>query len=197
MDPRIRHLATLALVPTLLAVGLVLIVLGDALSGVALLTLAWFVNIAARVRGRRARLERLIDGLTVGEVMETVPFVVAPQATLDSFVPALENADDATVARVMRGDELLGLVGLREVGRVPRRRWAEVHAADAMAASGGLPVLDPGDALGPAADRLVASSAPGLPVVSEGRLAGILTRLAVGRTVHERAVANAERGDRR
>jgi len=197
VDPRIRRLATLALVPTLLALGLVLIVLGDALSGVALLTLAWFVNIAARVRRRRARLERLIDGLTVGEVMETVPFVVAPQATLDSFVPALESADDATVARVMRGDQLLGLVGLREIGRVPRGRWAEVHAADAMAASSGLPVLDPGDALGPAADRLGASSASGLPVVSEGRLAGILTRLAVGRTVHERVVANTERGDRR
>ena len=134
---------------------------------------------------------------TVGEVMETVPFVVAPQATLDTFALALDGAGEATVARVMRGDELLGLVGAREIGRVPRGRWAAVHAAEVMAVSGGLPVLDPGDALGPAADRLATSSAPGLPVVREGSLAGILTRLAVGRTVHERAVANAERGDRR
>lgn len=187
----------MALAPALLAGGLVLIVLGDALGGLALLTLGWFVHVASRVRRRRARLEQLIDGLTVGEVMEVVPFVVVPQATLDTFAPALESADDATVARVMRGDELLGLVGLREIGRVPRRRWAEVHAADAMTASGGLPVLDPDDALGPAAERLGASSAPGLPVVSEGRLAGILTRLAVGRAVHERAAEAAEGGVRR
>jgi CBS domain-containing protein len=194
VDPRIRRLATLALGPALLGAGLALIVLGSPVAGFALLVVGWFVRATARTRRRRDELERLIEGLTVGEVMETVPFVVAPQATLDSFALALDAAGEATVARVMQGDELLGLVGPREMKRVPRRRWAAVHAAEAMAASGGLPVLDPGDALGPAADRLGASSAPGLPVVSEGRLAGILTRLAVGRTVHERAVANADRG---
>jgi CBS domain-containing protein len=197
VDPRLRRLGTLALPPALLAGGLVLIVMGDALGGLALLMLGWFVHSAFRARRRRHRLERLIDGLTVGEVMETVPFVVMPQATLDTFAPALEYADEATVARVMRGDELLGLVGPREIGRVPRQRWAAVHAVEAMVASDGLPELDPGEALGPAADRLGASSAPGLPVVREGRLAGILTRLAVGRTVHERAAAAAERGSRR
>ncbi|HYN48586.1 MAG TPA: hypothetical protein VER83_06935, partial [Candidatus Nanopelagicales bacterium] len=143
-------------------------------------------------RRRHDELARLIEGLTVGDVMETVPFIVAPQATLDTFALALDGTGEATVARVVRGDELLGLVGPREVERVPRRRWAAVHAAEAMAASGGLPVLDPGDALGPAADRLGASSAPGLPVVREGMIAGILTRLAVGRTLHERAAPDAD-----
>lgn len=194
MDPRIRRLGTLALAPALIAVGLALIVLGNAVGGLALLMAGWFARAAVKARRRRDELERLIEGLTVGEVMETVPFVVAPQATLDTFALALDGAGDATVARVMRGDELIGLVGPREIGRVPRRRWAAVHAAEAMAASSGLPVLDPGDALGPAADRLGASSAPGLPVVREGMLAGVLTRLAVGRTLAERAVADADRG---
>jgi CBS domain-containing protein len=197
VDSRIRQRAILALATALLGGGLVLIVLGNLVGGLALLVASLFARAAVRTRRRRDELERLIDGLTVGEVMETVPFVVMPQATLDTFAPALEEADDTTVARVMRGDELLGLVGPREIGRVPRQRWAEVHAADAMAAFGGLPALDPGDALGPAADRLVASSAPGLPVVSEGRLAGILTRLSVGRVVHERTVAAAEHPGRR
>ncbi len=194
VDPRLRHLGAMALVPALLVAGLVLVVLGDALGGVALLTLGWFAHLAMRARRRRDQLARLIVGLTVGDVMETTPFVVVPQATLDTFAPALEDTDEATVARVVRDGELIGLVGPREIGRVPRARWAEVHAIEAMAAADGLPVLDPGDALGPAADRLGASAAPGLPVVSEGRLAGILTRLAVGRTVHERAMAAAGRG---
>jgi CBS domain-containing protein len=94
----------------------------------------------------------------------------------------------------MRGEELLGLVGPREIARVPRARWPEVHAAEAMAALQALPALAPDEPLGPAAERLAASSASGLPVVSEGRMAGILTRLAVGRTLHERAVASNEPG---
>ncbi len=196
MDRGRRLLRTIA-TPALLAGGLILIMLGNAIGGLALVMAGWFARAAVKARRRHDELERLIAGLTVGEVMETVPFVVAPQATLDTFALALDGAGEATVARVMRGDELLGLVGSREIGRVPRGRWATVHAAEAMADSDGLTLLDPGDALGPAADCLGASSAPGLPVVREGSLIGILTRLAVGRTVHERAVANAERGDRR
>ena len=197
MDTPLRQRGILALGSALLGGGVVLILMGNLVVGLALMIAGWFARVAVTRWRRRDELERLIEGLTVGGVMETVPFVVMPQATLDTFAPALKEADDTTVARVMRGDELLGLVGPREIGRVPRQRWAEVHAADAMAAFGGLPALDPGDALGPAADRLVASSAPGLPVVSDGRLAGILTRLSVGRVVHERTVAAAEHPGRR
>jgi len=194
VDPRIRRLASIAFAPALIVAGLVVVVLGSAVGGLALLMAGWLARAMGKARRRRVDLERAIEGLTVGEVMETVPLVVAPQATLDTFAPALDGAGGATVARVMRGDELLGLLGSREIGRVPRGRWAEVRAADAMADSSGLPVLDPDDALGPAADRLGGSAAPGLPVVRDGMLAGILTRLAVGRILHERATAAADRG---
>lgn len=173
---RLRRMGTLALAQMLLGGGIALILLGNAVGGVALLMVGWFARSAVKARQRRDKLARVIEGLTVGEVMETVAFVVAPQATLETFAPALDGAGDATVARVERG------------------QWAVAHAADAMTDAGGLPVLDPDDALGPAADRLGALSAPGLPVVREGTLAGILTRLAVGRTLHERAAADADRG---
>jgi CBS domain-containing protein len=196
VDPRLRRLGALALAPALLAAGLVSVVLGNAIGGLALLMAAWFARTTARTRRRQQELERLIDGLTVGDVMETVPFVVVPQATLDTFAAALDTAEEATVARVMVGDELLGLVGPREVGRVPRVRWPAVHAAEAMVAADALPVLSPDEPLGPAAERLGACAASGLPVMSEGRTAGILTRLAVGRTLHERAEAGAGRAGR-
>lgn len=186
---RWRRLARTIGPPALIAGGLVLVMLGDAIGGFLFLMAGWFARAAVKVRRRRDELERLIEGLTVGEVMETAAFVVAPQATLDTFALALDGAGEATVARVMRGDELVGFVGSREIGRVPRGRWATVRAAEAMAESSGLPELDPDDALGPAADRLGASSASGLPVVREGSLIGILTRLAVGRMLQERATA--------
>jgi len=188
----LRTIAT----PALLVGGLILVVLGNAMDGLALLMAAWFARTAAKARQRQDVLARLIHGLTVGEVMETDPFVVVPQATLDTFVRALDAAEGATVARVMRGDELLGLVGPREIDRVPSGRWPAIHADEAMVATDGLPVRDPGEPLGPAADRLGAWAAPGLPVASDGRQAGILTRLEVGRTLHERAEAGAGRRGR-
>jgi CBS domain-containing protein len=196
VEARLRHLGALAVTPVLLGAGLVVFALGNAIGGLALLMSAWFAWTTVKSRRRQHELERVIDGLTVGDVMETVPFVVVPQATLDTFAEALDVGGEATVARVMRGEELLGLVGPHEIARVPRARWPEVHAADAMAALQTLPALSPDEPLGPAAERLGACSASGLPVVSEGRMAGILTRLAVGRTLHERAAVGAGRGAR-
>lgn len=195
VDPRLRQLGMLAISPALLAAGFVLVLLGNAIGGLALLMAAWFARTAARARLRQDELARLIEGVTVGEVMETTPLVVLPRATLDTFAAALDGGDEPTVARVMAGDALLGLVGLREVERVPMARWPEVHAEAAMVATAGLPSLDPGGPLGSAADSLGVSTAPGLPVVSDGRLAGILTRLAVGRALHERAEQGAPRTD--
>jgi CBS domain-containing protein len=196
VDHRLGRLGAWGLAPALLVAGLVFVVLGNAIGGLALLMAAWFARTTAKARRRQQELERLIDGLTVADVMETVPFVVVPQATLDTFAEALGTAEEATVARVMRGDELLGLLGSREIDRVPRSRWPVVHAAEAMVALQALPMLSPGDPLGSAVERLGTCSASGVPVVSEGQTAGILTRLAVGRTLHERAEASGARGVR-
>jgi CBS domain-containing protein len=196
VDGRLRRLGALAVTPVLLGAGLVVFALGNAIGGLGLLMAAWFAWTTVKSRRRQHELERVIDGLTVADVMETIPFEVVPQATLDTFAGALDVGGKATVARVMRGEELLGLVGPREIDRVPPGRWPEVHAEAAMAALETLPALSPDEPLGPAAERLGACSASGLPVVSEGRMAGILTRLAVGRALHESAEIGAARGAR-
>jgi CBS domain-containing protein len=196
VDGRLRRLGELAVTPVLLGAGLAAFALGNAIGGLGLLMAAWFAWTTVKSRRRRHELERVIDGLTVADVMETIPFEVVPQATLDTFAGALDVGGEATVARVMRGEELLGLVGPREIARVPRARWPVVHAADAMVALQALPVLLPDEPLGPAVERLGACSASGLPVVSEGLMAGILTRMAVGRALHERAEIGAARGAR-
>ncbi len=90
VSARLRRSIGPAPCPALWAAGLVLIVLGNALAGFALVMAGWFARVAARASRRRDELERLIDGVTVGEVMETEVFVVAPQATLDTFADSLD-----------------------------------------------------------------------------------------------------------
>ncbi len=180
-----RRLAGL-LAPALWAAGLVVIVLGNAIGGLALVMAGVVARSGVRSARRREQLEQLVDGVTVGDVMETASLVVAPHATLDTFAASLDASGPVTVARVMHDDRLVGLVGPHEVERVPPGRWPTVHASEAMAATASLPVLSPEDPLRPAADRLGGASAPGLPVVADGRLAGILTKMAVGRTLLER-----------
>jgi CBS domain-containing protein len=184
-----RRLAGPLLAPALWLGGLFLIVLGEAIAGLALVMAGWFARTAARAARRREQLEHVVDGVTVGEVMETSALVVAPHATLDTFGDAIDPAGPTTVARVTRDGGLVGLIGIAQLDRVPRARWPIVHAAEAMVGVEALPALRPGEALRPVADRLGASSAPGFPVYEDAQLAGILTRLGVGRVVDERASA--------
>ncbi len=190
MEARLRRIGGDLVAPLLLLLGLVLVVAGNPAGGLALIAAAAFARIALRGSRRRSHLEQLIEGVTVGEVMETTPLVVAPQATLSTFATSLDVTGATTVARVMRDDELLGLVGPQEVGRIPPAKWDTVHAVEAMSAAGDLPALAPDDPLRPAADRLGASLASGFPVLEGGRLAGVLSRFAVGRLLHDRSVAS-------
>ena len=91
MDTPLRQRGILALGSALLGGGVVLILMGNLVVGLALLLAGWFARFAVRRWRRRDELERLIEGLTVGAVMETVPFVVTPQATLDTFAAALDG----------------------------------------------------------------------------------------------------------
>jgi CBS domain-containing protein len=189
-----RRLARSVAAPLLWGAGLVAIGFGNVMAGLAFIVGGWFVRVALRTSERRAALASVLDGVTVGEVMETAAYTVAPQATLETFAEDLEGVEGATVARVMHDGELLGLLGTRELARVPRKRWPTVHAREAMVPAADLPVLDADDPLRPAVDRLGSSAAPGFPVVADGRLAGVLTRLAVGRALHERSQAEGEPG---
>jgi CBS domain-containing protein len=189
-----RRLARSVAAPLLWGAGLVAIGFGNVMAGLAFIVGGWFVRVALRTSERRAALASVLDGVTVGEVMETAAYTVAPQATLETFAEDLEGVEGATVARVMHDGELLGLLGTRELARVPRKRWPTVHAREAMVPAADLPVLDADDPLRPAVARLGSSAAPGFPVVADGRLAGVLTRLAVGRALHERSQAEGEPG---
>jgi CBS domain-containing protein len=187
---RARRLARRSIGPLLLGVGFVVTLGGNTLGGLAFVLAGWMARAAVRAGDRRDRLQGLLDGVTVADAMETAGPTVAPHVTLDAFVPELDLSPDVGAVRVVDGGALVGIVGPREVARVPRSRWSVVRAGEAMTATASLPGLVPDEPLGPAAERLGASGATGWPVVADGRPVGILTRTAVGRALQVRLQAS-------
>lgn len=193
---RARRLARRSIGPLLVGVGFVLTLGGNAMGGLAFVLAGWMARAAVRAGDRRDRLQGLLDGVTVADVMETAGPTVAPHVTLDAFVPELDVSPDVGAVRVVADGALVGIVGPREVARVPRSRWSAVRAGEAMTATASLPGLLPDEPLGPAAERLGASGATGWPVVADGRPVGILTRTAVGRALQVRLQASLGGHDR-
>ncbi|HUP55391.1 MAG TPA: site-2 protease family protein [Methylomirabilota bacterium] len=167
--------------------GIVGILVVDSLDGLMLAVCGWFIVSSASAVERTAEIDAMLEGISVGDVMDHDVSGVPPGLTLDTFADqVLDGASHAAVA-VMRGPDLLGIVGEKQVRRVRRDRWAATRAEDLMVSGDALPRVGPEMSLRDALDRLHRSGLDGLPVVESGALTGIVTRRAVAKAVAEAA----------
>ena len=167
--------------------GIVGILVVDSLDGLMLAVCGWFIVSSASAVERSADIDAMLEGISVGDVMDHDVSGVPPGLTLDTFAgQMLDGAAHAAVA-VMRGPDLLGIVGEKQVRRIRRDRWADTRAEDLMVSGDALPRVGPEMSLRDALDRLHRSGLDGLPVVESGALTGIVTRRAVAKAVAEAA----------
>jgi Zn-dependent protease/CBS domain-containing protein len=171
---------------------------GDLVDGGMVALCGWFLILASRAIEDRARGEQLIGGLLVGDAMEADPISVGPHLTLDTISDRLMDPEDETTAiAVVEGNEVVGVLGYRTVGRLARKTWPATRVETAMARPPRAPMLRADDSLLIAVTRLTRSGTDGLPVLDDGgHLVGLLTRRSVGRVIAERQGAAAPRPSR-
>jgi len=159
---------------------------GDVTGAMVALT-GWFLILSANAVRDRVRLDDLVGGHTVGEAMETEPATVHPGLTVDTFAAQLlDGASPVSAVPVLEGDEVVGLLGMGQVRRLLPGKWASTRVADVMVQPPRLTFLAPGDALKGALERIQRAGLDGLPVLEDGRLAGVLTRRGIARFVQGR-----------
>jgi len=174
--------------------GLVVIALGIALlvprgdvTGAMVALTGWFLILSANAVRDRVRLDDLVGGHVVSDAMDPEPVTVHPGLTVDTFAAQLlDGASPMTAVPVVQGDEVVGLLGIAQVRRLLPARWASTRVEDVMAKPPRLSFLAPGDALKGALERIQRAGLDGLPVVDDGRLAGVLTRRGIATFVQGR-----------
>ncbi len=171
----------------MMGAGVLLAFSGDAVDGIFVALLGWFVRGTSGAQARQETLDVIVAGVSVGDAMERDLPAVPPQVTLDVFAAVLSGPAAAPVVRVMSGDQLVGLIGPNELRRVGRSAWRTTQAAVAMTPADLLPRVAAGDSLRGAAALLQSARVVGLPVIEDGQLAGVLTRQGIGRVVRERS----------
>jgi Zn-dependent protease/predicted transcriptional regulator len=172
-------------------VGVVLILTLDSVDGLMLSLAGWFLLSTGRAVERVADVERLLEGLTVADIMESDVGSIPAGLTLDTFADRLlgtvqrEGATVGTVT-VTRDARMIGVLGRRQVRAVRRDRWATTRAEDVMAAADTLPLIEPSTTVRVALRSLHGSGQDGLPVTDAGRLAGIVTRRSIADAIRAR-----------
>jgi Zn-dependent protease len=165
--------------------GIVGILVVDTLDGLMLAVCGWFIVSSAGAVDRTAEIDATIEGIRVADVMDHDVAGVPPGLTLDTFAEqVLDSASGASVP-VLRGPDLLGMVGAKQVRRIRRDRWAKTRAEDLMVSGDALPRVGPEMSLRDALDSLHRSGLDGLPVFESGTLTGIVTRRAVATAIAE------------
>ncbi|MEW5991452.1 MAG: site-2 protease family protein [Chloroflexota bacterium] len=173
-----------------IALGLGVVVVGDITNGAMIVLSGWFLVLSARAIRERVRVDELIGDLAVGDVMEVDGPTVHPGLTVDTFAAQLLDGSVPTTAiAVIHDDEVVGILGVRQVQRLRPAELAQKRVEDVMARPPRLPIVGSSDGLVGAVERLQRSGLDGLPVVDRGRLVGVLTRRSIGLAVQARTGA--------
>jgi Zn-dependent protease/predicted transcriptional regulator len=168
-------------------VGVLVLITASTTNGAMIALSGWFLILSARTIRDRLRVEELIGDAFVRDAMEPASVTVHPGLTLDTFAAQLLNAESGTTAvPVTDGDEVVGVIGVRQVNRIRRDRWPQTRVADAMVKPPRLTLVGPDDPLPAAVAALQRGGVDGLPVLEDGKLAGMMTRATVGKLVSQR-----------
>jgi CBS domain-containing protein len=180
------------------AAGIAVLLLEGGYMGAMLALTGWFLVLSANSLRHRVRLDDLVGGHTVAEVMEKDPVTVTPSLTVDTLASQLLDRNSSlTAVPVVEDDRIVGLLGVRQVRAMRPPEWTTTRVADVMVATPKLPFLSPHDPLKQALERVHRAGVDGLPVIEDGRLVGVLTRLSVGTFVKAQQEAAASLRGRR
>jgi Zn-dependent protease/CBS domain-containing protein len=167
--------------------SIVTIVAIDTIDGLMVALCGWFLVSTARSLEQTAGLELVLDGMRVGDVMDRDVATISPTLTVDTFAGQILDGSAAMAIPVMRDHELLGLIGLREIRRLRRDKWASTRAEDAMIGVRRLPVIGPDTSVRGAIEAMARTRLDGLPVLEGGALIGVVTRKTLAKAIRAKA----------
>jgi Zn-dependent protease/CBS domain-containing protein len=157
--------------------GLYLAFFLDNWDGLWLAFIGWFLLNAAQQSVTGVRVRDAVKGVTVAQVMEQSPPLVAPTYTIAHLLSQYILPRNLRVLAVAQDDRLVGLVTLSDIKDIPQEEWGTVTAADVMTGGEQLRVAHPSDRLEKVMDTLMESDFDQLPVVdTRGAVVGMLTR---------------------
>lgn len=144
--------------------------------GVWLALIGWFLHSAAVQGYQQVVIEDLLEGVPVTRIMRRQAPAVPPNMTVDTLVHDQIMGSDDQAFPVLEGDQMIGLVTLNDVRKVPRQEWARTFTKDIMTTSKDLVIATPDEDAAEAFESLRRKEIRQIPVVDHGRMLGLLRR---------------------
>jgi Zn-dependent protease/CBS domain-containing protein len=158
----------------------------NALDGIWLGFIGWFLLSSAQSARAQATLETTFRGVTVEQVMNAQPMTVPANISLQKLVDEYFLPQGLRSALVLQGDQLAGLITLSDIRHVAREEWPQTPVGFAMIPVDRLHTVLPQQKLTDILPLMTGKDVNQLPVVQAGKLIGVVTRDAVIRSLQVR-----------
>lgn len=145
-------------------------------NGLWLILIGWFLNSAALSSYQQIVVHELLEDVPVSRLMRSDVSVVPPNLSVSELVYNWVMGTDERAFPVMEEGHMIGLVCLEDVRRVPRERWDTTPVSEIMTRGNQLDTVSVNEDASEAFDKLTRRDVRQVPVVSEGRLVGLLRR---------------------
>jgi len=148
---------------------------GGLLSGLWLVVIGWFVSNAAQQSYQQLVVRRALSGVAVQRVMTQDFPHISPEMPLDEFVHDHLLKQGYQAYPVTDGDNLVGIVGVGEVGNIPREQWHDTQVRAVAKQPGDERKIGENDDAFDALMHMAEGRVRRLLVMNNGQLKGMVT----------------------
>ncbi len=179
----------------MMLIGVWLFFVGYTLDGLWVGFIGLFLLQASQAELMQTQLQASVEGVSVGEMMTEAPSAVISTLSVQQLVDEylLRTGQRATpVVDDPESQRLIGIVTLRDVRALDRRQWPFTPVAQIMTPLAQLKVAQANQQLSEALPLITAAGVNQLPVVSDGRIVGLLGLEAIVERLQTRRALGLE-----
>ena len=170
----------------LIAAGVLAVLAGAFINGVWFIVIGWFLRNASESSYQQLLLKRTLEGTKVGELVNRSFESAAPDISVNQLVNDYLLGRGQRCVPIVVADDLLGLVSIGDLARVPRDDWATTSVFRAMTPREKLHVMTPQDDVTHALEVMASHDVHQLPVLERRSFLGFVTRADVLRLIQVR-----------
>ena len=160
-----------------IAGGIVLLVFFQQwINGIWLAFIGWFLLTAASNSHRQARWQNSLRGFTASQVMTPTTTTVPPDISVKQLVQNHVLPTGRRFFLVVEENRVKGIVTLSNIKSLPQPSWETTPVAKIMLPINRMKVARPEEDALSIMEAMAGSDINQIPVVSEGRIIGVITR---------------------